>query len=561
MTLRDPEQILSTHRADEVMDLLQQAQAHLDAGKIVAGYLAYEAAPAFDKHFAVHPATNTPIAWFGVYTEAEPGRIAPADPGESFACGTWESGLDQATFTEAVRRIHAYIAAGDTYQVNLTFPMQAPFSGSPWRLFEALAEAQSGEYMAYVDTGDTVICSSSPECFFTWQGEILTCRPMKGTATRGRTQEADERQQYTLQHSPKDQAENIMIVDMIRNDLGRIALPGSIQADEIFTVEKYPTLFQMTSTVTAQTKAKLPEIMQALFPCASITGAPKVRTMQIIRELEPQARGIYTGCIGAAFPDGSAHFNVAIRTVQIDRERSHAVYNTGAGIVWDSDPAREYRECLSKTQVLFDHRPAFQLLETILWEPDVGYFVLPHHYNRLRNSAKYFDIPLELDQIDQALKSLPHRLPEQPHRMRLTVEPNGQFHIATTLIQEQPGHFRVALDNRPTPSDNLFLYHKTTHRAEYTSARERFPEVDDVILWNERGELTESTLANLVLRFGEDHFTPPISSGLLGGALRAKLIADETLKTKVLMKDELEKADEILLINSVRKWITVELLA
>jgi para-aminobenzoate synthetase/4-amino-4-deoxychorismate lyase len=561
ITLRRPEQILSTAKPTEVMDVLDRVQAHLDTGKIAAGYLAYEAAPAFDSHFDVHPAGDAPLAWFGIYPEAEKGMLTPEDTGEDFACGDWKSAMDLEAFTTAVARIHTYIASGDSYQVNLTFPMEAPFSGEPWRLFEALAVAQSGAYMAYLDTGDAVLCSSSPECFFTKRGETLACRPMKGTAARGHTQEEDDVYRSELQHSPKDQAENIMIVDMIRNDLGRIALTGSIDTDEVFTVEKYPTLFQMTSTVTAQTKATLPAIMSALFPCASITGAPKVRTMQIIRELESRPRGVYTGCIGAAFPDGSAHFNVAIRTVQIDRRRQQAVYNTGAGIVWDSDPECEYRECLSKTRVLFDHRPRFKLLETILWEPQVGYFLLPYHYNRLRNSAKYFNIPVKMDAIDQALKSLPHRLPERAHRLGLTVDPAGNFDIETRQIEDKTWHFRVALNDRPTSSDNLFLYHKTTHRDLYTEACERFPQADDVLLWNERGELTESTMANLVLRFGEDYFTPPVSCGLLEGTLRSALIDRETLQKKVLFKDDLRRADEILLINSVRKWITVELVS
>ena len=317
-------------------------------------------------------------------------------PYGEYQVGEWEAAVDWPAYSRAIAAIKSYIAQGYTYQVNYTMPLSASFSGDPWALYRDLTQSQQAQFMAYLDLGRFVICSSSPELFFLREGLQFMSKPMKGTARRGRTLTEDHLQMRWLQNSEKNRAENVMIVDMIRNDFGRIAEIGSVDVPELFTVERYPTLLQMTSTVSARSKATLPEIMRAMFPCASITGAPKVRTMEIIKELEPQARGIYTGSIGFITPEQQASFIVAIRTVVIDRLNNQATYGVGGGSVWDSEADQEYQEAFLKAQVLVQRQPSFELLETMRWSEDGGYYLLDLHLQRLAQSAEYFDFPFDL---------------------------------------------------------------------------------------------------------------------------------------------------------------------
>ncbi|HFE67314.1 MAG TPA: aminodeoxychorismate synthase, component I, partial [Chloroflexi bacterium] len=329
---------------------------------------------------------------------------------------------------------------------------------------------------------------------------------------------------------------------------------------ELFAVERYPTVLQMVSTVQARTRRPLSEIFRAMFPCASITGAPKVRTMEIIRELEPQPRGVYTGAIGFISPGGTAQFNVAIRTALVDRERGTAVYGVGSGIVWDSDAAAEYEECQVKAQVLAAKRPSFQLLESLLWQPGEGYFLLEGHLRRLADSAIYFDIPLDGAAARQALARFALSLAE-PCKIRLLVSLAGEMEIeAVPLAQgarRQP--LRVALADTAVSSENVWMYHKTTRREWHNAARAAYPDCDEVILWNERGELTEATTANVVLDMDGELVTPPVSSGLLAGTFRNHLLANGRIRERILTKADLSRARQIFLINSVRRWQTAVL--
>jgi para-aminobenzoate synthetase/4-amino-4-deoxychorismate lyase len=352
-----------------------------------------------------------------------------------------------------------------------------------------------------------------------------------------------------------------MIVDMIRNDLGRIAQPGSVNVTDLFSIERYRTLFQMTSTVTATSTASLRDTFAALFPCASITGAPKVRTMQIIRELETSPRGIYTGCIGLVRPGGDACFNVAIRTVHLDRNTGTATYGTGGGIVWDSDPDEEYRECAIKSLILNEPPPTLSLLETLRWDPGTGYRLLQRHLRRLTYSAAYFDIPADVFHIQATLEACAVDF-TVPHRVRLLIDQQGHpttesFSLEDTPLRETPDDalapWRVTLARQPVQSRDRFLHHKTTRRAVYDEAR--IEGYDDVLLYNERGELTESTFCNLVVRFGDDWVTPPTSCGLLAGTYRAELLEGGRIGERVVHRSELPDADEVYLINSVRGWM------
>ena len=454
-----------------------------------------------------------------------------------------------------MERIKDYLVRGHTYQVNHTFPLRASFTGDPWVFFLDLAAAQQGQYAAFIDTGPLAICSASPELFFHLDGDRLTARPMKGTAPRGRTLAEDERRIAELRRSEKNRAENLMIVDMIRNDLGQIAEIGSVAVPRLFEVERYPTLLQMTSTVTARTQASVAEILAHIFPCASITGAPKVRTMEIIRELEPQPRGIYTGAIGFIAPGRRAQFNVAIRTVLIDRERQQASYGVGSGLVWDSDAATEYAECVLKARVLTERRPSFQLLEALLWEPDSGYFLLAAHLERLANTAVYFQVPLDRPAIEAYLTEQARTLTE-PGKIRLRVALDGRFTVEVESLARgaRPRSTRVGLAREPVDSNTIWLYHKTTRREMYAAARASRPDCDEVILWNERGELTEASTANLVLDLDGAWVTPPVTSGLLAGTFREWLLATGQIREQVLTRVDLRQARRIALVNSVRRW-------
>jgi para-aminobenzoate synthetase/4-amino-4-deoxychorismate lyase len=390
LSFREPARVLEARQVEAVLPALREAEALVnERGLYAAGFISYEAAPAFDPSFRARPAGDDfPLLWFGLYSRPE--VVAPPPPGPMLE-GEWKPSVTRAEYAAAIDCIQAHIARGDTYQVNYTFRLRRAFDGDAWALFGALAQAQQAAYAAYVDLGRYAICSVSPELFFARDGRQVTARPMKGTAPRGRWSAEDRSKAAWLRGSEKNRAENVMIVDMLRNDLGRVAEVGSVRVPRLFEVERYPTVWQMTSTVTAETGVSTADLLAALFPCASITGAPKTRTTQIIAELEGEPRRIYTGLLGYFGPEQRAQFNVAIRTVLVDRAKGQAEYGVGGGIVWDSIAADEYEECRHKARVLSDPRPHFALFETLLWSPEAGgYWLLDYHLRRLERSAEYF---------------------------------------------------------------------------------------------------------------------------------------------------------------------------
>jgi para-aminobenzoate synthetase / 4-amino-4-deoxychorismate lyase len=559
--LTKPIRVLVAQRPDEVVAVWQEVETAVSnlttSTYFAAGYISYEAAAALD--LDTHPPhpDDPPLVWFGLYDQAT--EIEPPQPGGDYQLGEWQPGLSLAKYEQAVGRIKEYIAQGATYQVNYTFPLRTDFQGDPLALFADLAAAQQAGHMAYVDTGRHVICSASPELFFSRQGRQLLARPMKGTAPRGLTLAQDKAQIDWLHHSEKNRAENVMIVDMLRNDMGRVAQTGSVRVSDLFAVERYPTLLQMTSTVTAESDASLSSLLQAMFPCASITGAPKVRTMQLIRELECGPRGVYTGAIGLVGPQQS-QFNVAIRTVVVDRERETAVYGVGSGIVWDSDPVAEYEECRLKTDILIRQQPNFDILEALLWTPNDGYFLWERHLQRLAETADYFQYPLDLAQVEQQLTALAATL-TRPMKVRLQLNRRGQVSVEAVDLGQPASPLRVGLASEPVSSSNRWLYHKTTQRQVYDSARAARPEWDEVLLWNERGELTEATTANIVLELNGQQITPALSSGLLAGTFRAELLAQGEIVEQIVPVEALQKAAAVYLINSVRGRQKVTLLS
>lgn len=557
LRFRKPSLVVEASRIEEVLPKLRVIEKTVgEEGLYAAGFSSYEAAPAFDAALKVRPLTSFPLMWFGLYSQAEALRFLPPSTGSAYRLGEWTPSANRTAYDQAVSQIKEHIARGETYQLNYTFRLRAPFSGDAWPLFFELAQAQQGEYAAYIDTGRFAICSASPELFFRLYGRQLTSRPMKGTAERGRTLSEDDARAEWLFNSSKNRAENIMIVDMMRNDMGRIAAIGSVEVLSLFDVERYPTVWQMTSTVTATTDATLCGILGALFPCASITGAPKPRTMKIIADLETTPRRIYTGCIGFIAPNRRAQFNVAIRTVLVDRERNEAEYGVGGGIVWDSVSRDEYEECQVKARVLTARRPDFSLLETMLWTPNDGYFLLRYHLQRLRDSAAYFGLRADVDGIQGELASVAGSLPKEPHKVRLLVRQDGAFSLQAIPLDGTTDAEPVRLQLAATPVDlaDPFLYHKTSHRQVYEVARAACSDGDDVLLWNERGEITETSIDNVVVELDGELRTPPVKCGLLPGTFRAWLLEKGKVREKVVTIEELKRSERIFVVNSVRKW-------
>lgn len=557
-----PVEVLSTRRLDEVRSVVERAQTAAGEGFVACGFLSYEAAPAFDPALRAHAPADLPLVWLALFEPGAPtlGDLSGIGGEASFTHAEWKPSIEPAEYRRAIERIRGWIARGDTYQVNYTLRLEAAFEGSPLAYFEHLARGHRAGRAAWVDIGRHAFCSLSPELFFDYSDGRITTRPMKGTARRGRTLDEDRSAAERLRASEKDRAENLMIVDMMRNDLGRVARPGSVDVRSLWDVERYPTLLQMTSTVTAESEAPVSEVLAALFPSASITGAPKARTTELITRLESAPRGIYTGAIGSIGPGRRASFNVAIRTVQVDRERGLAEYGTGGGIVWDSAPEAEYRECLTKALVVTESEPEFALLETLRWDPAGGFHLLERHLERLSRSTEYFGRRCDLAAVRCRLEEAVGEAGGRPQRVRLTVARDGAIAVESRRLEPAEPSPRVAFAKRPVDPGDRFLFHKTTHRRVYERARAEIPGVDDVLLWNPRGEVTESTIANLFVERDGELLTPPVESGLLAGTERAELLARGEAREAILYRDDVAGADRILLINSVRGRMSARLI-
>jgi para-aminobenzoate synthetase/4-amino-4-deoxychorismate lyase len=570
----DPYRIIQVEKLDDVLPALREIERLIQANRwYAAGFLSYDAAPAFDNALHTHtsstgfdkhsfPHLNSPLIesgaedfpslWFGLYPRPRVvGLPPPQRPKEILE---WQPTVCVEQYKLRIVKIKELIAEGRTYQVNYTMRLQTPFTGEAWEFFLQLTQHQQ-HHAGYIDTGNYVICSASPELFFQLDRKTIICRPMKGTTPRGRTTAEDQQQSEWLQQSLKNRAENVMIVDMIRNDLGRIAEIGSVSVPALFELERYPTLWQMTSTVRAQTDASLAEIFAALFPCASITGAPKVSTMKIIAELEDTPRKIYTGTIGYAAPQRKAKFNVAIRTALIDRARQRAEYGVGGGIIWDSNSRDEYAEAILKAQVLTQQHPEFSLLETILWTPGEGFFLRQRHVARMLDSADYFDIPITKENLEEYLQQISSRF-HRPRRVRVFLDQAGSLTSENSVFQPLKSTLplNVCLAKEPIDSNNVFLFHKTTRREVYESARRGLEGFEDVLLYNEQHELTEFTLGNLMVELNGQLFTPAIPCGLLPGTFRAHVLETGQALERTIHLDELAHCTKIFRVNSLRRW-------
>ncbi len=548
-----PCQIMTTRRIEEVLPLVRRIEEGVRRdGLYAAGFISYEAAPAFDPSLPVKEDEEFPLLWFGLFEQVN--EITALFNGDEAGVSIpWHPSVTPEEYRRCLSAIRNFIRNGDTYQVNFTYRLRARTDIDPWHLFVRIAGDDEAPLAAFVDTGEWAVCSASPELFLKIDGRRIESRPMKGTAARGLWFEDDLAKREALTCSEKERAENVMIVDMVRNDLGRVALCGSVHVPFLFEIEKYPSVWQMTSTVCAGSCEPLDRILQATFPPASITGAPKRRTMEIIAEIESSPRRIYTGTIGFMTPERRAQFNVAIRTVLLHRASGRAEYGVGGGIVWDSKPAAEYEECLAKTKVLSPFTRDFDLLETMLWSSESGYSLLEYHMKRLARSADYFGFRADFRKIRDELAKVSAGLPSGLHRVRLLVSRPGNIRCEAAALESTSMRFGdVVLAKSPVDTGDVFLYHKTTYRRVYEEAVRMCPGSGDVLLFNEAGQVTESTVANVAVEIDGLLCTPPVRCGLLPGTQRAWLLDHDRLQERIISVQEVLGSPNVYLLNSVR---------
>lgn len=566
---KNPIEIISVKKLQDVKPALRKVEEAVQRGFYAVGYVSYEAAPAFDPSFKVNDDAVMPLLWFGIYDCFE--ILKNEDNRAHFDISSWTNTQSEDTYHDNIQQIHDAIARGETYQVNYTTRLRAQFQGDDYAFYKELCAAQQGDYHAFFRIEGHSILSASPELFFSRQGNQIVTRPMKGTVGRGLTLEDDKNQAEWLKISQKNRAENVMITDLLRNDLGMVAKTGTVSVPKLFDIEKYYTLYQMTSTITAEIEenTELEGIFSALFPCGSITGAPKISTMEIIANLEDTPREVYCGAIGVVEPNGSAIFSVAIRTVRIDHSTNTAEYGVGGGITWDSTAKNEYDEILTKALLLTERKPNFKLLETIKLE-DGHYFLLDEHMCRLTDSAQYFQFSFSKELVMDELQVLAKRHPIGIYKVRLLVTSEGEITVESSPLPEtdtrteaQDGKEDVriaALAVTPVSRNDRFLYHKTTHRQVYEKHKQAATsEIFDVLLWNEDEELTEFTTGNLVVEIDGELLTPSQHCGLLTGTYRNYLIAANVIKESVIHVSDLYRASQLWYINSVRKWISIKI--
>ena len=575
---------------DDPSRFFRQAEDFLAQGLYLAGWFGYEFGYLLEPSLAkrIHPDPEKPLARLGAFRapmifDHNTGDLLgatwpdppPAQPSAEYRIANLRPNRTQPDYTEALAKIKGYIESGDTYQVNFTLKMLFDFDGSPEALYQALRRNQSVSFGAYLRAGSQRILSFSPELFFKRSGEQCLVRPMKGTIQRGPYPAEDARLIRFLQNDEKNRSENVMIVDLLRNDLGRICTPGTVAARSLFDIETYETLHQMTSTITGHLprEAKIEPLFKALFPCGSVTGAPKIRTMEIIHELESGVRGVYTGAIGFIAPTGEATFNVPIRTIELNGNKGEM--GIGSGIIHDSDPEQEWKECLLKGRFLSDPAPPFSLIETLLWQPGSGYWLLPEHLERLAASAAYFRYPVSPPELMTKLARLALDFTDSPMRVRLTLAKSGRMEISATPCQA-PAHIswpiqpaaqaelpRVTFSAQATDPNSPWLYHKTTRRELYDAERQRAlaQGLYEVLFTNTRGEVTEGSITSIFIRRQDTLLTPAMECGLLPGIFRRYLLAQTppVAREAILTRRDLEEAEAIFVGNSVRGLVQVRI--
>lgn len=569
---------------DDRKAFYRDIQSWLEKGYYCAGWFSYEFLHDEDPGEAAF--TGSIGAEFGVYSA--PDELGPPENSnpfsttgrdsaeEAYQLGKVLPNMERDEYCRAIETVLDYIAAGDTYQVNYTFKLHFDFSGSVAGFYRDLRRSQPVPYGCCIRNKERYILSFSPELFFRAEPERIIARPMKGTVARGRTGEEDLAHATFLHGDVKNRSENVMIVDLLRNDLSRLVRAsggGTVHVSSLFDIEQYQSVLQMTSTVVAHRTTKeavTPEqVIEAIFPCGSVTGAPKIRTMEIIDELEKDPRGVYTGAIGYFSPGGTAMFNVPIRTIVLDGNSGEM--GIGSGIVADSLPESEWQECLLKSKFLTEPLPKFELIETLLYDPAEGYLLFEEHLDRLSSSADYFGFPWDGSKVRATLLSHAETLSDNSHhRVRLTLSSMAELEVTSTVCGEpnrlllpppsdkgQGGTVLIDFADAPVDTTTPWVFHKTTRRKTYNLAYEKgcSEGLFDVIFANEEGEITEGCISNIFILKDGCYYTPPLRSGLLDGIMRRHILENQTslpVRERVLYREDLLGADRLFLCNSVR---------
>ncbi len=542
----DPIEIITTRDAAAVPGLLAGLKSQ---GSHAAGFISYDAGHGLEpKLSSLSKSADEgapPLLWFGLfdgYQEIAPDTVAHLFPPEQGGwIGSPSPSISNSAYETALATVKDYIAAGDIYQANLTFVCDVPLIGDPLAIYAGLRTRAKAGYGGVIWTGEEWLLSLSPELFFALKDDKLTTKPMKGTAMRGADAASDAAAVATLQSDPKQRAENLMIVDLLRNDLSRVAVPGSVAVPQLFHVETYPTVHQMTSTITAQLRSGVDaiDVITTIFPCGSITGAPKIRAMEVIDEVEAAPRSAYTGSIGRIDQGGDAAFNVAIRTLYLRGHENRATMGLGSGIIADSESGDEWRECLTKGGFVASEK-TFDLFETMRFDPAVGIQLLDRHITRIGESARIFGFPFDRHAARNELQAATFRIAES-RRVRLMLSPSGRIAIEIQPHQGVPGDFvDVRIAPLPVESSDFRLRHKTTDRSFYVEARAQAGSFE-VALVDREGFITEGSFTNIFVRGPGALLTPPLSRGLLPGVLRAELIANGSAVEADLRPEDLSE--------------------
>ena len=539
---------LKTRDLDQVETLLREAEAYQETGYYAVGYVSYEAAPAFEKKLAVHPAPlmGEYLLYFTIHEKVETLPF-PEDYEAVDLPANWQEEVEAPAYRKAIETIQHHIRQGDTYQVNYTVQLSQELEADPLAIYNRLVVEQKAHYNAFIQHDDVAILSISPELFFEQDDRLLTTRPMKGTTRRGLTSQADLKEAAWLEADPKNRAENMMIVDLLRNDMNRISEIGSEQVTRLCQVEQYSTVWQMTSTIESRLQAEvdLVQTFRALFPCGSITGAPKISTMEIIQKTEKAPRGVYCGTIGILLPRGKRIFNVAIRTLQMQGDQ--AIYGVGGGITWDSKWESEYQETKQKSAVLYRQEPRFELLTTgRIHQGELTF--LDQHVTRLREASRYFAYPYDESKLLKELQEeLAHLDLNLDYRCRIALQKNGTFHLEITELTDLPASYLQAqLTEQKLDLATPFTYFKTSQRDHLNqSDHEQIFHLPD-------GTLLETTIGNLVLEIGGQLYTPPAHLPLLDGIYRRHLLETQQVEEKLLTLNDLTDADRIYACNALR---------
>ncbi|MBA3053052.1 MAG: aminodeoxychorismate synthase component I [Candidatus Omnitrophica bacterium] len=557
---RDPESVLELKDPSKAEDFFKFLEK-LAEKYYVAGFISYELGYALEKCFGKMKSSSFPLALFGVYKKARIRDVLSPSAGGNYRIKNLKLNISKDDYLSSVKKIKKHICAGDIYQADYTLKYKFSFEGDASYFYEDLKRKQRAPYAAHLDFGSIKILSLSPELFFSKNGRSIRVKPMKGTARRGVDNESDSSQADFLFRDEKNRSENLMITDLLRNDLGRIACAGTVKTEKMFKVEKYDTLFQMTSSVKARIRSGVDfyGIIKNIFPSGSVTGAPKIRSMEILRDIEAEKRNVYTGAVGFLSPGGRADFNVPIRTVLLRGARGEM--GVGSGIVYDSKPGEEYAECVLKAKFLTDGHKEFCLIETMLFDDELKN--LPAHLSRLRSSAGYFGFCFDERKIRSALSRKTRTLSRGRWKIRALLAADGNLSLSSSKAVEAAGALKLAFSSKTVDSSDRFLYHKTSQRALFDAELEKSREKGffDAVFVNEKGLLTQGAVTNIYAEKRGVIYTPPVSCGLLKGTIRQSLLTLGKVREKNMTPADLRKADAVYVSNAVIGFRKAQLLS